>query len=716
MLDQIRSMPLDQLVGDALVRLRRLVVSDYHRASMIYIGILLAMTIAYLLSMPVGSGDTDLWYHLNGGRLLWEFDRLPDSAFYSFMDNERGWVNYFWGFQALSYQIHRLTGYEGLILLRVALFGTTVAVLAALLVRPGDRPSQRAWALTLLVLVVLVLVGRTGQIRPHLVSYCMIALFLLILEHRRRWLPALPVLSIAWANLHGVEWPVGALICGAYFLEAAWRLYRTAPSAAEDRKVLLWTTACLPALLINPFGIQILTAPFSTPPDVYAYIAELKPYSLWTLFSVNLTGPIISVTGAIALLSWGNLLAYGYLFIRRRLRFAPLVLSLAGLLLMSRGTRFIWEWVLLSLPLWRIAIDAKRDHQTDVDHPHIRIGDLLVFLILLSPAVSWVMDARTFRHWPLDPQHLPVGTMDFLASEQATGRLMTPPDFGGYIAWRLYPQVLISGDMSTPPTMPWDHFRRLAAVIDGDALRRFIEEFHPEFIAVELGRKHFPKLIKEHADYRPVFFDDQLALYADRSQRPDLVARHELTQLNPFNLIDDTAGSAEQRIESLRQVLKLQPDGDRVQHALTRLLFDAGRYQEALPYAEHFVATVPQNPNSHYLLGNLLENLNRCDEARAHYLDALAIAPDDFHRTLHQHLGACAYLSKDFQSAYRHFEQGLNPYLQREEPEHLYQYAFSAMATGKDEAARTLLRQLLYTAPPEDTPVTRRARALLADL
>lgn len=710
-------MHLDQILAEFSVWAKQLVVSRYPTASSYYVFALFALTLAFLFAMPVGSADTDLWYHLNGGRLLWEFSEFPDSAFYSFMDTARSWTNYFWGFQALSYQVHHYFGYEGLILLRVLLVGAAFVSISAILIRPQDGLTQRTWALMLLVLVLLVLVGRTAQIRPHLVSYCMITLFLLILERRPNWLPTLPVLTVIWVNLHGVEWPIGALICGAYFLENAWQWYRgDATQRAVHRRVLLWTAACLPALFVNPFGVQMLLAPFSTPSDVYIYIGELKPYPLWALFSVSLTGPVISVAGAVALLNWGNVLAYGFLFIRRRLRFTPLILSIAGIILLSRGTRFVWEWLLLSLPLWRSAIDALPKTSAGSTEPGLRAVNILVLIILLSPLFSWLLQIKGFQQWPLDSSKLPVGTTGFLVQQEVSGRLLVSPNPGGYLAWRLYPDILISGDMQTPPTTPWDHYRRNMTLKDADALRRFIEEYRPNLIAIELTHKNSRKLFDQHASYRPVFFDDHLALYADADQLPELVARHELRHVNPFNLLDKELGTIDERLAELKTVLSHHPDGDRVQHAITRLLFNEKHYAEALPYAQRFVETVPDNPNSHFLLGNVLENLDRCDEATEHYLNAFEHSPADFHPTLHKHLGSCAYLDQDFGAAYRHFKKGVNAYQKQEAAEHLYQYAVSAVAVGDDETARTLLHQLLYAAPMEDDDVTRRARGLLADL
>jgi tetratricopeptide (TPR) repeat protein len=342
--------------------------------------------------------------------------------------------------------------------------------------------------------------------------------------------------------------------------------------------------------------------------------------------------------------------------------------------------------------------------------------NILVLIILLAPFASWLLQIKGFHKWPVDTAKLPLGITGFLSQQQVSGRLLASPNPGGYLAWRLYPDILISGDMQTPPTIPWDHYRRNMTLKNAQALRRFIEEYRPHLIAIELTHKASRKLLEEHASYRPVFFDDLLALYADAEQLPQLVEQHELKHVNPFNLLDKELGTIDQRLAELETVLALHPDGDRVQHAVTRLLFNEKRYEEALPFARRFVETVPDNPNSHYLLGNVLENLDRCDEATDHYLDAFEYSPADFHLTLHKHLGSCAYLNEDFGAAYRHFKKGVNAYQKQEAAEHLFQYAVSAVAVGDDETAQTVLKQLLYTAPIEDDEVTQRARRLLADL
>lgn len=709
--------PMQRRAHERILAAKQFVADHSPRAALIYVLSLLVAGFFLIVVSPVGSGDTDLWYHINGGRLLLEFNDLPDTAFFSFTEDGSTWVNYFWGFQALTYVVHSWTGYPGLIALRAVLVLATLGAVVGLLLRSTDGTRQRAWSLAALALVTLVLFARIDLIRPHLVSYMMIATFILILECRRRWLPLLPLLTLVWVNLHGVEWVVGAAICGSYFVDRIW-LWRRSHAAmdSDTRSTLIWTVACVPVLFANPYGFDILAAPFNTPADVYAYIRELRNVPLTTLLSPSLQNGEISVESAISLLFYGSLLAYGFLIVRGGIRLAPLLLSIVGLILLSRGTRFIWEWLLLSVPLWRSIIDNIRTEQVDGNTGHLRISDFVFVLALSAPFFSWAAKARTFYEWPVDASQLPIGVTEFIRSQGITGRLMAPANSGGYLAWRLFPQVLISADMQTPPTTPWTHFRLGSALRDKAALRRFVNEFHPDLIAIEFSVTKFEKLIKSEPDFRPVFFDDLFALYADQRRLPEVVKNFELRHLNPLNLLDKDGGSVEERIAELQRTLEVYPNGDRAQHGMVRLLIEAERFEEALPHAERYLTDHPENPNSHFLVGNVLEHLDRCEEAIPHFDAAFAVTPKDFQPTLHRHIASCAYLLQDFDTAYAHFEKGMNTYTDTIEPQHRFQYALSAVALGKEEQARTLLKHLLYVVDPTDEVSINKATALLEDL
>lgn len=51
-------------------------------ATLTYLCLLFAGLAAYMLAYPVHITDTDLWYHLNGGRYFWETGTVSSSTFF----------------------------------------------------------------------------------------------------------------------------------------------------------------------------------------------------------------------------------------------------------------------------------------------------------------------------------------------------------------------------------------------------------------------------------------------------------------------------------------------------------------------------------------------------------------------------------------------------------------------------------------------------------
>jgi tetratricopeptide (TPR) repeat protein len=256
-------------------------------------------------------------------------------------------------------------------------------------------------------------------------------------------------------------------------------------------------------------------------------------------------------------------------------------------------------------------------------------------------------------------------------------------------------------------------FRIFSASREGTALGRLLAEYPVDFIMVEVAQKELAAQSRKLADFAPVFFDDVMVLLAHRGRQAAVVERYEIRFLNPFNLLD-AAQPLESRLGELERVAGIHPEGNRVNHAMTRLLVDAKRYAEAETWAERFRAHHPSDPNSLYLTGNILENTGRCAAAIPYYERAFDTADRSFRHVLHQHIGTCHYVLKDFSRAYSHFRSGINVYLRSEPPETIYQYAFSSVIVGDTDRARRLLQAILYETPDSREDITARARGLLA--
>jgi Flp pilus assembly protein TadD len=264
-------------------------------------------------------------------------------------------------------------------------------------------------------------------------------------------------------------------------------------------------------------------------------------------------------------------------------------------------------------------------------------------------------------------------------------------------------------------------YRIFSANRNAEAFKRLLREYPMDFILVELRSRPLAGFVKDTGEFAPVFFDDSAVLYAHRQRQAKLVARHELKAIDPFSLAGEKnllgeKRSLDERLLELELAYDLFPEGNRALHAITRLLVDAKRYTEAEKWADLFLAAHPRDPNSHLLKGVILENTDRCTAAIEHFQRAFPLSGKDFHPALHQHLGSCRYLTKDFTAAYEDFIEGVNIYLRNEASETLYQYAFAAVIVSDVPRARILLRAILYQTPETETHLRERAQGLLTQI
>ena len=318
-----------------------------------YVLFLYGISAFYFFQWPIVAGDTDLWYHLNGGRYIAEHLALPtDSSFISFIAPPRVWVDYYWLFQVLVYRLHAALGYPGLMGLRNGVYLALVTVILAYFYLTHKRDVNRSpfYLAALFGLYMLFLLSRFLLVRPHMFSYLLIPVFLLIYEYapRRAWW--LPLLAVLWVNLHGAEYPVMLLIGGAYLFE--WfvnRLRGHQKTAKADLAFLIPAALSMWAALATPHGSKLLTVPFATA-NASQYIVEYMPLmsqGFVTLHSVPLPSQRTLFTILLAA-AWIGAVMSGY---RKKLRVSHLLLLAGGTVLLVKGFRFMYECSLLALPI-----------------------------------------------------------------------------------------------------------------------------------------------------------------------------------------------------------------------------------------------------------------------------------------------------------------------------------------------------------------------------
>lgn len=222
-----------------------------------------------LVGHTLQCGDTG-WLIKTGQYIL--AHGIPATDPFSFTCPDRPIVIYQWLFAVALGALFQQGG-----LWLVGLASAVVAALIYLCYLPASMIRLGVKPVYVFGLLSLVCSPVFYWARPQLVSFVLIALFTLILEHlrtkgydRRAWL--LPPLMVLWANSHSF-WFIGLLMVATYLIAA---IFENRKGSRKSLAMLL--VACFGAVLLNPYGWGLVhyNISFTTEPD-FGSIRELQP-------------------------------------------------------------------------------------------------------------------------------------------------------------------------------------------------------------------------------------------------------------------------------------------------------------------------------------------------------------------------------------------------------------------------------------------------------
>ena len=209
--------------------------------------------------------DPDAWWHLAIGDSIASTGAIPSTEQFSWLTAGDPFVAHSWLWDLLLAWAWRFGGATGTSLLIVPVTALVVWLLWHMLrlAAPGVPPLGRA----VLVLAAVVVTLPTWAPRAQTLDVAFVLATVLVLARylkfgARRGLVALPVLGLLWANLHGsaiLAFPA----CVAVALVAlpigerwsAWPRRRVWPLTVAG-------LAGLSAMLLNPYGVRLLSYPF----------------------------------------------------------------------------------------------------------------------------------------------------------------------------------------------------------------------------------------------------------------------------------------------------------------------------------------------------------------------------------------------------------------------------------------------------------------------
>jgi hypothetical protein len=466
--------------------------------------IIFALLFALATRVP---NDTDTWWHIRSGEYTLTQGMIYADPF-SFTKAGEPWINHSWGSQLILYAAWQLAGNFGLAIYTAALATAGMYVLFRM---STGNVYLRGFALVIGAATAAVF----WSARPQMISFFLSAVVLYLIylyKHKqidRLWL--IPILMLVWGNMHA-GFSIGFILLGGTI--AGEILGNIFAPAAENRiswlrlrKLITVTLVSVAALVINPYGLQMLTVPFQT-----VSIGALQDFiQEWNSpnFHERQTWPFIA-------LLLGVFGAAG--FSSKRLDVTDFVL-LAGTAFMALlAGRNIAVFAVVATPILTYHLDALLSERGWVLQPVKRVTPrmarlnavlvaVLVFAALLKVLV--VLDRETVYEG--QKLTLPLDAVAHLNAEQPAGPMFNSYNWGGYLMLAT-PQYPVFVDGRTDLYGNEVLLTYLNAARGGDEWRATLDEYGIRLVVVE-ANSGLARALAEEPGWTRDYSDDLAVIY-----------------------------------------------------------------------------------------------------------------------------------------------------------------------------------------------------------
>jgi len=384
--------------------------------------------------------NTDVWFHLAAGRLIWEQRGVPAVDSWSYTAAGQRWINHEWLSDLILYGWNRAFGLDALMAWQWLLLLATFLLLFRLLVRLGSSYL----AGFLILALTLQVAGPFFDLRPQLWSLLCFVLLVQLALIREGPLWLLPVLFLFWANLHaGVVFGLGALAVIVVSVAIA-------AVGADRRRPLqrlgVTALACLGAVLMNPFGVEVLTYPLrllSASAASRELISEWRPPFAAGGIHAALYPWAIAAFAAAALMALLSRPAPE----RGELAWGALALGALTLAMSLESRRFVPLFALASsLTLALAAGEVLRRRRSRVSRTavpraagsrRLALAGVPLLAVLIGAASLWpqLRLPHPFRRTTMSFAQ-PVDTMNFVEANRLGGKVFAYWFFSGYVDFR----------------------------------------------------------------------------------------------------------------------------------------------------------------------------------------------------------------------------------------------------------------------------------------
>jgi hypothetical protein len=534
-------------------------------------------------------------------------------------------------------------------------------------------------------------------------------MFLYILEFHPQKVIFLPILAILWSNIHGVEFPVMLLILLAYILEFFIAHFKNRIHIQKNELAyILSLVISMGCVYLTPHGSQLMGVPLINTDFASQYINELRHLSLNDLLTFQLPIVFYSSTATFNILFALAIISAAKSMSQLRVRISHLLMLAGGIVLLTKATRFIYEFALLSLPIlrafpWQISF-TRLKKQAKI------IWSILVAVALVLPFL-WLQDFFGNKpKFPFSESHLPQGVVTFLNHIPAGGSILNHPNKGGYLQWMVSPKYKIFMDMEVPFLFAdEDFFMGHQAFANEEVLAKILRQYDPSFITAPIVSERFKGIIRKFPDFELVFFDHTEVLYLNKKHYPKIAEEYGIKDMDPFQLSSKSIDAAlqtkrrESLLQDLERLLQIYPECLLKNQVMAMIYNKGGEYKKAAPYADAVIRNYPESPVGYRVKGDVLAGMKLYDEALSLYEMALRRLDKEGKRGVYKQIGFVNAEQKQNDQAYEALKTAIHPFAVETTYKDLCDLGAMAFSAGKTKEALTLLKFAEIKVPPEDT-------------
>jgi len=456
--------------------------------------------------------DSDMYWHIASGEYTLTQGFIRADPF-SFTKAGVAWINHSWGAQLVLYIVWTAAGSAGL-----ALYTAALATAGMYFVYRTSSGSVylRAFA--------LVLGASTAAVfwspRPQMFSFVFSAFVLYLLrdytlrgKDRLWWIVPLMVM---WVNLHA-GFSIGFILLSVYIAgEAAAAVFAGESRSlhwGRVRRLALVTLAAVPALAINPYGLQIYAVPFQTLGigALQEYIQEWNSPNFHERHTWPFIALLLAVLGAVGAGS-------------RRLRWTDYALLSVTIFMSLTAGRNMALFAVAATPVLTDHLDTALAERgwalRSIQRATPRMARLNLLILILVAAGSLlkivlVLDAKTVRD--AQAQFLPLDAVGYIQIAQPAGPIFNSYNWGGYLIFAL-PDYPVFTDGRTD--LYGDAFltEYLAAATGGARWREILDRFSIQLVLIE-STSGLARALRETPSWT-LAYEDALAVVFTREAQP----------------------------------------------------------------------------------------------------------------------------------------------------------------------------------------------------